>query len=429
MKFSYTGKLSATAVDAGKQDLLRGNHYQVEITCYDENNSPITLAGKDVAFIIRRQRQSSTITYVIREDDMTISGSTATITLNSGITLGLVRSYYWEFGINFADNQVNTLAYGAFNFRPSELATAIADEFDPPTLIDPTPWLETMETNLASSESAKTGALASEVKAGKWAEENEDIEVEVGKHSAKHHSAKAEGFKTEAEAAATQAGIEATEAGESASDAKKHAQETEPYTDSDDITYDKGAKGYKQDAEAAASQAEGEVNTHEAKTTDVHGVTSPDAVESTAGAQGKVDTHEGKDVSVSVHPNANAHIDAAAPHSGHETPAGAQSKVDTHEAKAAPHAGHETPAGAQAKVDTHKASVGDHDDVDTSGKQEGYILRFNAQGNLVASESLSNVEEAIDTDPFLAYVIDSIGAGATVNDIDETRKLIRGFDQ
>ena len=239
MKFSYIGKLSATAVDAGKQDLLRGNHYQVEITCYDENNSPITLAGKDVAFIIRRQRQSSTITYVIREDDMTISGSTATITLNSGITLGLVRSYYWEFGINFADNQVNTLAYGAFNFRPSELATAIADEFDPPTLIDPTPWLETMETNLASSESAKTGALASEVKAGKWAEEDEDVEVEVGKHSAKHHSAKAEGFKTEAEAAAT--------------------------------------------------QAQGVVNTHEAKTTDVHGVTSPDTVESTAGAQAKVD--------------------------------------------------------------------------------------------------------------------------------------------
>lgn len=72
---------------------------------------------------------------------------------------------------------------------------------------------------------------------------------------------------------------------------------------------------------------------------------------------------------------AKTHMDAAAPHSGHETPAGAQAKADAaearakaytdqevgevsqalaaHKAAAAPHTGHETPSGAQAKVDTH----------------------------------------------------------------------------
>jgi hypothetical protein len=58
------------------------------------------------------------------------------------------------------------------------------------------------ETNAGVSE---TNAGLSEAKAEKWAEENEDVEVEVGKYSAKHHSAKAEGFKDDAETAASQA--------------------------------------------------------------------------------------------------------------------------------------------------------------------------------------------------------------------------------
>jgi len=54
----------------------------------------------------------------------------------------------------------------------------------------------TSETNAANSESAaatsETNAAASEAKAEKWAEENEDVEVEAGKYSAKHYAAKSE---------------------------------------------------------------------------------------------------------------------------------------------------------------------------------------------------------------------------------------------
>lgn len=77
--------------------------------------------------------------------------------------------------------------------------------------------------------------------------------------------------------------------------------------------------------------------------------------------------------------NLNEHVDAAAPHIGHETPTGAQAKVDAHVAVAsphsghattaaltahtgatAPHSGHETPAGAQAKVDAHASASTPH---------------------------------------------------------------------
>lgn len=57
----------------------------------------------------------------------------------------------------------------------------------------------TSETNAATSAS---NALASENKAEKWAEENEDVEVEVGKYSAKHHA-----LKAAASAAATAAEV------------------------------------------------------------------------------------------------------------------------------------------------------------------------------------------------------------------------------
>jgi hypothetical protein len=50
-----------------------------------------------------------------------------------------------------------------------------------------------------------------------------------------------------------------------------------------------GTKSAAEHAADAGAAAEAKVNTHEAKTTDVHGITSPDTIESTAGAQAKVD--------------------------------------------------------------------------------------------------------------------------------------------
>ena len=77
---------------------------------------------------------------------------------------------------------------------------------------------------------------------------------------------------------------------------------------------------------------------------------------------------------------------------------------------------------------THEQTIANHDDVDLTGQQEGDILRFDGSENLIVSSLLTDIKSTIDTDPFLAYVLDSIKAGATVNDIDNLRKTIRGFD-
>lgn len=58
------------------------------------------------------------------------------------------------------------------------------------------------EGNAADSE---TASLASELKSGKWAEEAEDVEVEPGKYSARHHSIKAAGLIPGAVAQAVEA--------------------------------------------------------------------------------------------------------------------------------------------------------------------------------------------------------------------------------
>lgn len=58
----------------------------------------------------------------------------------------------------------------------------------------------TSETNAGTSE---TNALASETKAGQWAEEAVDIEVELGKYSAMHHATKAAADASAADADAT----------------------------------------------------------------------------------------------------------------------------------------------------------------------------------------------------------------------------------
>lgn len=52
---------------------------------------------------------------------------------------------------------------------------------------------------------AATDAATARDKAEEWAEKAEDVEVEAGKYSAKHHAAKAEGFKDEAAASVVEA--------------------------------------------------------------------------------------------------------------------------------------------------------------------------------------------------------------------------------
>jgi len=65
-----------------------------------------------------------------------------------------------------------------------------------------------------------------------------------------------------------------------------------------------------------------------------------------------------KDAPAATLADLKSHMDAAAPHSGHETPSGAQAKVDAHAALTAnvhgvDSSGFESKAGAQAKVDAH----------------------------------------------------------------------------
>jgi hypothetical protein len=77
----------------------------------------------------------------------------------------------------------------------------------------------TSESNAATSENnagtSEANALASENKAGKWADENENVEVETGKYSAKHHAQKAEASKSAAAASENAAALSETNAGNS----------------------------------------------------------------------------------------------------------------------------------------------------------------------------------------------------------------------
>ena len=90
----------------------------------------------------------------------------------------------------------------------------------------------TSETNAGLSETAaglsETNALASKNKAQEWAEKNVDIEVELGKYSAKHYSVKAGNSATAAATSETNAGLSETAAGLSETNAlasKNKAQE------------------------------------------------------------------------------------------------------------------------------------------------------------------------------------------------------------
>lgn len=80
------------------------------------------------------------------------------------------------------------------------------------------------------------GAIAAEIpaaeghaqKAKQWAEEDEDVEVETGEYSAKHHSAKSAGWATTAAAEATIAAAEATTAAAEAAAAAASAASINP---------------------------------------------------------------------------------------------------------------------------------------------------------------------------------------------------------
>jgi len=76
---------------------------------------------------------------------------------------------------------------------------------------------ETAEANASTSEA---NALASENKAEKWAEENEDVEVETGKYSAKHHATKSIQGAIDSQASADASALSATDANNSATTAQ-----------------------------------------------------------------------------------------------------------------------------------------------------------------------------------------------------------------
>ena len=66
-------------------------------------------------------------------------------------------------------------------------------------------WGEQVNTVASEINTHKTNAETAEAKAEDWADANEDVEVETGKYSAKHWSAKAEGHSSDAEGFATDA--------------------------------------------------------------------------------------------------------------------------------------------------------------------------------------------------------------------------------
>jgi len=117
----------------------------------------------------------------------------------------------------------------------------------------------------AAASASETNAANSATKAGKWAEEAENIPVETGKYSAKHHAAKAKGSATDANNAKTAAQT-AQGAAETARDkAKKWADEEE------DTPVETGKYSAKHHAEkasdsaTAAATSETNAGTHEDK--------------------------------------------------------------------------------------------------------------------------------------------------------------------
>ena len=74
--------------------------------------------------------------------------------------------------------------------------------------------------------------------------------------------------------------------------------------------------------------------------------------------------------------------------------------------------------------DHRAAGIGDHDDIGFSGLSEDNAIQY-FDGSFVNSPFF---KITVDSDPFLSYVYESEKDGGEVNDIDSTRKLIRGID-
>jgi len=82
----------------------------------------------------------------------------------------------------------------------------------------------TTTTKAAEAAASATAAAASSTKAGQWADANENVTVETGKYSAKHHAIKAAASATSASGAATTATTKAAEAAASAATAASEVQ-------------------------------------------------------------------------------------------------------------------------------------------------------------------------------------------------------------
>ncbi len=103
--------------------------------------------------------------------------------------------------VNIAD--VNTVGSGIANVNivatdianVNSVATTVVPNIAEILLADDNATIATTKAGEAST--SATNALASENKAEKWADELEDVEVEVGKYSAKHWAAKAEASVTD----------------------------------------------------------------------------------------------------------------------------------------------------------------------------------------------------------------------------------------
>ncbi len=84
-------------------------------------------------------------------------------------------------------------------------------------------------THEANAQTAESGAVAARNKAEKWADEDEDVEVETGQYSSKHHAAKSAGSASSAASSATAAGNSESAAQGHANDAADSATEAQGY--------------------------------------------------------------------------------------------------------------------------------------------------------------------------------------------------------
>lgn len=113
-------------------------------------------------------------------------------------------------------------------------------------------------TSKTAADNAKTAAQAAESKASKWADESEDVAVETGKYSAKHHANKSAASASSAAASASSASTSASNAATSktGADTAKAAAEAAKTAAQAAQTAAESARTAAQAAQAAAETAE-----------------------------------------------------------------------------------------------------------------------------------------------------------------------------